>query len=179
MQNYEITYLTTEEDSDKIVAKIIAEHEGNVISEEDLGKKRLAYKIKKQEFAHFYTIKFISNGKNVIAINNLIQTQDNILRHLIVTKKIIKALEPITEKKETVAKKTKMVETKDIKIEKQVEAEIKEEKQKKAIKTSSKKTTTKTEIKKVTAKKVKEDKAKETKERLAALDEKLDEILKD
>jgi len=194
MHNYEITYLTVEEDKDKIVSTLISEHEGEITSEEYLGKKRLAYKIKKQEFANYYTIRFRVAGKNVITINNLLQTNENILRHLIVGKKVISSLTPVKEsKKESKDEVAPKVE--EIKVEPPKKEEItavKLETEKKIEKVTPKKApvakkTAKVEEKpkksdKVIAKaptKAKKDDATEAKERMAALEEKLDEILKD
>lgn len=189
MQNYEITYLTKDEDNEKIVSTLITEHEGKVTSEETLGKKRLAYPIKKEEFAIFYTIKFTASAVNAVTINNLIQGHSNILRHLIVTKKALTALNPERkdrdiEKKNTtkdtsvVAPKPQAETIKPVKAEKPIaKSEKTKSKTIEKPKAEIKKTPTKSKISKKTT--TSKNKTKETEDRLAALDEKLDEILKD
>lgn len=177
MHNFEITYLRADEEIESSIKQLIESLGGKITSEETLGKKRLVYTIKKQDFAYFYTIRFSLEGKQIFALSNLVKQRPEVLRHIIVSKKIISELAPkqskpkekpeIKEKSEPEVKETKPVESKKTK----TTAEDK------PIKSQTKKVTPKLKKEKISDKKPIKD--KETKERLAALDEKLDELLKD
>lgn len=90
MNRYELTVLVNPNSEDEAkdalnrVAKIIADVQGKIISEEDQGKKRLEYKIKNETHAtfHFYVLELASEA--VSKVDQALNITDGILRHLIV-----------------------------------------------------------------------------------------------
>ncbi len=191
LNNFEITYLTSEEDTEKIIENIIINSGGIIFSTEFLGKKRLAYKIRKQEFANIYTIRFQIAPDVILTVNKLIQDNPITIRHLIIAKKVLTSIAPVnTDKKDkssqemTLEKPTK-TEDKKLSEEKkspkpQTKTKATEDKKAKVDTLETSKETKKvTKDKKITKKPAKTTKDEDTKSRLAELDKKLDEILKD
>lgn len=163
MKQYEITYLTQEDLKEKPVAKEIEELGGKIISALPLGQKQLVYKIKKAKEAYFTTVIFDIEGEKVVDLNRKLDLKDEILRHLIVILKLPKEILPKAPK--AVKEKTVEIETPKV--------ELPEEKiEEKAAETPKPTKAVKAE------KETKESKIEE-KERLKALDKKLDELLKE
>ncbi|MBU1163990.1 30S ribosomal protein S6 [Patescibacteria group bacterium] len=95
--HYELLYILsgqfTEEEVEKIketIKKLIAKFEGIVSLEDSLGKKRLAYPIKKIMQGYYLLVEFNLDGQNLIKLNDEIKLEPKVLRHLI-TKKVITA----------------------------------------------------------------------------------------
>lgn len=93
MRQYELTVLihpdlemNLQPALDKIV-KIVDEAGGKITKEVNEGKKRLASKVKKQEFAVYYYYELdLPVGKNVTKkVTSSLDIQDEFLRHLLVT----------------------------------------------------------------------------------------------
>ena len=91
MKQYELTVLihpdlemNTAPATDKVV-KLIEDNGGEIIKENSEGKKRLAYPIKKQEFAvyHYYEVNLPADAPMKIA--NVLNITDEIIRYLLVT----------------------------------------------------------------------------------------------
>jgi ribosomal protein S6 len=202
---YEITFITKEE-KDPVVKSTIEGMEGKILSENLLGRKKFVYPIKKEEAGFYTSYIFELEPQKVNKLNSALRLKNQILRYLIVAKKIIIA-KPIKEKNKEVKTTEETKKPEQITAEKPEEKIIKKEIKKTTTKT--KKQTTKKTIKPVSEvadkiekseenakekaneepkeKNVKEESKipaeKETvsdeKERLKALEDKLEEILKD
>jgi len=92
MPQYELMYLLGSHVADEEVPKISAsilkfaeDFGGTEIKETQLGKKKLAYPIKKTRNGHYIVVNFSMDGKNINAFDSKIRTRDtNIIRYLIV-----------------------------------------------------------------------------------------------
>ena len=90
MKDYELTVLIhpdLEMNPDPALDKVrktIAQAGGNITKEEDDGKKRLSYKIGKQEFAlyYYFDVSLPSDAPSKISSN--LNITDEVLRHLLV-----------------------------------------------------------------------------------------------
>ena len=88
---YEILYIVSNEFSedevrgiDNKVQKIIEDNNSKIIEKESLGKKRLAYKIKKFDYGYYNLIIFDTGRENVTKIDRLVRQMREILRYCIV-----------------------------------------------------------------------------------------------
>lgn len=160
--NYEILFIIpnkfTEEEAKKVISNvktIIETSEGKITNEEYWGKKKLAYKIKNNEYGYYSLCEFDLERKNLEALNKNIRLNNEVLRHQIV------AVKPKTEEE---IKKNEEIKAK---IDSKKEDEAKEEAKKESVKEDKKEEKT---DKKKTSK-------KESKENLKDLDEKLEGIL--
>jgi small subunit ribosomal protein S6 len=90
MKEYELTVLIhpdLEIDIEtplKKVRDLIASANGEIISEENWGKKRLAYKIKKQDFAVYAFFDISLPSEAPLKISNTLNITDEVLRYLLV-----------------------------------------------------------------------------------------------
>jgi len=89
INTYELTLLIdpdlSEFDLNKLIDKVktlIKSNEGNLIKEHSWGKKQLAYPINKQEFGFYHTLVFELSTENVALINQELQLNAQIIRHL-------------------------------------------------------------------------------------------------
>ena len=133
MKQYELTYLITSELSEdegralsEKVTSFVQDEGGLLINSQIfIAKKQLAYPIKKQTQAHLVTLIFQLNPEKLAALEIRLKKEENILRYLIIMKKVRKALpklrrrltpsiEPVPGKEEGRIKKEKKVELKDI-----------------------------------------------------------------
>lgn len=191
---YEITFITLDEEKNKLVKKILEEHKAKINLELPLGKKTFAYPIKKEKAGYYTTFYFDIAGSELASVNKIMQAEKEILRFL-----LIKSEQNIEEVKAYLTKEKKPIVKKDASeqenaIEETVEdeavendlpvvtnekesAEVKEETPKKAKKEVKK--VKKTVVKEKT--KVAKPETKETQgqDRIKKLEEKLDELLKE
>lgn len=68
------------------VKKMIADAEGEVVREENEGKKRLAYPIKKQDFAVYYAFELKLPAAAPARISSQLNITEEIIRYLLVQK---------------------------------------------------------------------------------------------
>lgn len=145
MRNYELTYILSSELSEKDIPKISEKIKGlfagKIVKEDYWGKKRFAYPIKKfgkkYEDGFYLTLHFQTEPEKIEELERKLKLEEEILRHLIVSKKEKKVIEK----------------PKEIKKPKKVKVKPKVERPK--------------------------PKIKEEKKRIKALEEKLEEILKE
>lgn len=90
------------------ISEIITKHQGVVVKEEEIGKKKLAYMIKHTRHGYYVLNTFKVNPAKTNVINQEIELMPEILRHKIVTKEYIK---PIIFKENSVESKTKKIVT--------------------------------------------------------------------
>lgn len=90
MKDYELTVLIhpdLETDLDKPLAKvrdIITAAGGSVISEDNWGKKKLAYPIKREEFAVYVYMDVSLPAEAPLKISNTLNITDEVIRYLLV-----------------------------------------------------------------------------------------------
>lgn len=154
--NYEICYIipssyTVDETKpiDEQVKKLITEHNGQINKEDDLGKLKFAYPIKNISHGYYHLLEFDMPRKNLQKLNSALRLTSEVLRFIIVKKKI-KTAKEIKQEQEL---QEKLAKKKEQDIEK-IKEEKKEEKEKPAKK-----------------------EGKEGKISIEDLDKKLDEIL--
>jgi small subunit ribosomal protein S6 len=92
MPRYELMYILASSVSDdqipqttQGIEQFVVDNGGSEISHEELGKKKLAYPIKKTRNGHYGVITFTAEGKGVNALDAKLRTQKaTIIRHIIV-----------------------------------------------------------------------------------------------
>ena len=78
-----------EEDRDKVIKDIekqISSAKGKVMDVERIGKKKLAYKIKKRSEGVYVNIKFEAHSKGIVALNKKLKMKEDIFRIFILRK---------------------------------------------------------------------------------------------
>ncbi len=91
MKEYELTVLIhpdLEVDIEtplKKVRDLVTTNGGNIISEDNWGKKRLAYTIKKEDFAVYVYFDISLPSDAPLKISNTLNITDEVLRYLLVT----------------------------------------------------------------------------------------------
>ncbi|MBR3628570.1 MAG: 30S ribosomal protein S6 [Elusimicrobia bacterium] len=130
--SYECTFICSPElDSTKIedlvakVSKIIETAEGKIKNLQQLGKRKLAYNIKKFREGNYVYVEFDANGSVVLSLENFFKVNDDVIRFLTVK---------VEEKKKKAVKKTKVVEKKQ---EVAVEAPVEEKKEEETVNAES------------------------------------------
>ena len=90
MKEYELTVLIhpdLETDLDApltVVRKLVTGNGGKIVSEDAWGKKRLAYKIKGQDFAVYHYMEVELPADAPLKISNTLNITDGIIRYLLV-----------------------------------------------------------------------------------------------
>jgi len=205
LKNYELLYIIhpdLEGTSDKVLEKVagfIKKTNGDIVSQEDWGKRKLAYQVSKNDFGVYVLVNFTTESTKVAEIEKNLRLSEEILRSIIVVLPEMKAPKKSKKEKKTVvagAEKTITVEATEIAKDKAKKepskktTEVKtktvetvEEKEKDAVEEVKNETgidrieVAKKAIKK-TEKPKKEAKPEDEKARLKKLDEKLEELLK-
>jgi small subunit ribosomal protein S6 len=179
LKNYELLYILhpdLEGSSDKVSEKVsnfIKKADGEVTNQEDWGKRKLAYKIAKNDFGVYVLVNFTLPSEKLPEIERDLRLSEEIIRFLVV------ALPEEKEIKEEKPKRAKKTEDKPVEQETETGKE-KPAKEEKAVKKPAKKAAEKTEKAPVKVeKKTKKEEAETEKERMKKLDEKLEEILGD
>jgi small subunit ribosomal protein S6 len=180
-KNYELLYIVhpdLEGSTDKVTEKVtgfINRPGGKVTSQEDWGKRKLAYPISKNDFGVYVLVNFTIDSEKLSDVERDMRLSEEVLRSMIVVVPDLKEVTPRVKKDKPEAKVEKV----------EAPASIIVSDEKPAKKTAAKKDVAKTEEVEAPAKKAAVKKAapkKETKAeeaaRLKKLDEKLDELLK-
>ena len=87
---YELTILLKTSASSKDVEKLISDikeiikKEGKILKEEDMGKRRLAYSIRKENEANFRLITLETMGADLALLSSKIRMEEAVLRHLFI-----------------------------------------------------------------------------------------------
>lgn len=92
MKYYEAIYIAHPNLEDSGLAKLVEatkgainKRGGEIVYEEVMGKKRLAYPIEKQRFGTYVLLQFTSEGAKNVQLNQDIELMDNVLAHMIVS----------------------------------------------------------------------------------------------
>ena len=187
MKIYEITFITTEDLKDKPIKAVLDGLGGKILNISSAGQKSFAYKIEKQDRGFYTTVVFELEPEKVVGLNNKLNLDNEILRHLLISAEH----RPVEEKPKKIKEKTtEITEPLPTEITEPAPTEIIEEPVKEIEIAPVKPAKTAKIVKpkqKIVAKPTKESKAvKELtdepvseEERLEALDKKLEELLKE
>ncbi len=110
MNEYELTVLIhpdLEADLDKAMDKVralVTDNGGEITKEDNWGKKRLAYAIKREDFAVYVYLEVKLPATAPLKISNVLNITDEVLRYLLV-KVDDKAKQALLEQKEREAKR--------------------------------------------------------------------------
>ena len=93
MDKYEIMFIvknTIEEEKVKKIADslkdLITNDKGNIIDFKEIGKRKLAYPIKKEVTGTYYVMTVEANHDTIKEFNRKVSINENVLRHLIIKK---------------------------------------------------------------------------------------------
>ncbi|KAK7303651.1 hypothetical protein RJT34_14563 [Clitoria ternatea] len=90
LRHYEIVYLIHEKHEDEVAAvnekvqDFLREKKGRVWRLNDWGMRRLAYKIKKANNAHYILMNFELDAKYINEFKNLLDKDERVIRHLVI-----------------------------------------------------------------------------------------------
>ena len=96
MRNYELVVLLhpdLEIDADSTITKVeklVTDAGGKVIKRDNWGKKRLAYRIKKHDFAVYVYFKVQLEPAAVQPLENILGITEEVIRHLLVSELVVK-----------------------------------------------------------------------------------------
>ncbi len=100
MKEYELTVLIhpdLEADLETplgVIRDIVTKNKGKVVSEDNWGKKRLAYRIAKEDFAVYVQFQLELPASAVAKVDGTLNITDSVLRHLLVSVDLrVKALQ--------------------------------------------------------------------------------------
>lgn len=89
-KNYEVMFIVKsmeEEATEAIIARVqdlITRNGGTVNNLDRMGKKRLAYEVRKQTEGYYVLVEFSIEPAQIKEIDRVIKINENIIRHLIV-----------------------------------------------------------------------------------------------
>ena len=93
MENYEIMFIvknTIEDDANKKVAdslqELITKDKGKIIEFKEMGKRKLAYPIKKELTGTYYVMTVSCAHETIKEFDRKVLINENVLRHLIIKK---------------------------------------------------------------------------------------------
>lgn len=112
MQSYQLTLLIKEKLDEKARTGLIDDVKknfSNLIKEDLWGIRSLAYEIKHADKAYYANFEFESEPQAVITLDKNIRLNEDIIRYLLVKKKIIK-IRKTAKKKDEIEAKTEKVE---------------------------------------------------------------------
>ena len=118
VKEYELTVLIhpdLETDLDKALGKVkslVTDNGGEIIKEDNWGKKKLAYQIKREDFAIYVYFEVNLPADAPLKISNTLNITDEVLRYLLV-KADDKARQALAEQKEREANVDKEVASED------------------------------------------------------------------
>ena len=91
MREYELTVLLHPDLEKEIktalkkVRAIVTDNGGKIVSEDNWGKNRLAYRIKKEDFAVYVYFELLLPGESNAKISSIFNITDEVLRYLLVS----------------------------------------------------------------------------------------------
>lgn len=92
MNAYEVVIILTkkisEEQAEETKSKIsdLISSNGEVVSVDDWGMKKLAYEIKKEQEGHYYLYTFNSNPEFIAEFERILRIDDSVLKHMVIKK---------------------------------------------------------------------------------------------
>jgi small subunit ribosomal protein S6 len=82
MNKYELTVIVRNEGDIEVVKKLLESYEGKIIEEKKWGKRELAYPIKKETSAFYFTYQLEVGGSNISDFKKKLNFDDKVLRYL-------------------------------------------------------------------------------------------------
>ena len=102
MNRYETVFLShqdlSEEDIEALTGQaveILQQNSGELIQVQQWGKKKLAYKIKKENRAYYTLLDYTSGGEAILALERMLRLSDKVLKYLTIKQKDITDLEEV------------------------------------------------------------------------------------
>ena len=92
MNAYEAVIILTkkisEEQAEETKNKIsdLISSNGEVVSVDDWGMKKLAYEVKKEQEGHYYLYTFNSNPEFIAEFERILRIDDTVLKHMVIKK---------------------------------------------------------------------------------------------
>ncbi len=83
-KNYEIAFLAKSEEERKEIINILEQHKFSIIGEGQVSRIKLAYPIKKENFAYFGYLHFSGEPASVVKLTEKLKTNSKILRFSVV-----------------------------------------------------------------------------------------------
>jgi len=159
------------------VKELLQAQKAEITKEENLGKQKFAYPINHIHQGTYVVLEFDMDGENLKKLDDQLRLKNEVLRHLII-KKRIKTAEEIAreEKMQERQRKEKQEELKQM--EEEVKEKVKKSEEEASLSVPKPKEEPQKE-EKPTEVEIKEDKKDDKKSTLEDLDKKLDEILTD
>jgi len=184
MKNYEITFITQEDQKEKPVKTILEGLNGKILNTSSLGQKTLAFPIKKEKSGFYTTVNFEIEPEKLTDLNKKLALEEEILRFLIVNIQpaaAIAELPAISKTEITEPQPTEIIvePKKEVIIEPETEIVELKEKAVKPKKTVKEKVVKEKPVKASKAVKELIEEPVSEEERLDALDKKLEELLKE
>ena len=90
MNKYETVMIldctTTEENRNNAIEKVknYIKRNGEIKKTEDIGKRKLAYEIKKNKEGYYYIIEFITNPENIVELERIYRITNEILKFIVI-----------------------------------------------------------------------------------------------
>jgi ribosomal protein S6 len=107
-KNYEIDFLAKSEENRKGIIEILKKYQLSVINEGKISKIKLAFPVKKENFAYLGHLSFSGHPQDVKNLSDQLKTNIEILRFLIVHQPIVK------ESESEAAEQTPLTQTKHL-----------------------------------------------------------------
>lgn len=88
MNNYESIIIINDEISEERKEEVVNKFttflndNGNVTKVEDLGKKRLAYEVKKHQYGYYFIFEFDTESSNIAELERLYRITDEVLKFI-------------------------------------------------------------------------------------------------
>ena len=78
----------TDEKRNKTINKFynFIANNGTITNKEEMGKRKLAYTIKKHEYAYYYVIEYETKAENILELERLCRITDEVLKFMTVKK---------------------------------------------------------------------------------------------
>ena len=92
MNKYETVILLdeniTEEQRLAVISKIenYIKENGEITNEENIGRRKLAYQVRMQDYAYYYIIEFSTEPQNISELERIYRITDEILKFIVVRK---------------------------------------------------------------------------------------------
>jgi len=92
MRTYELTYIVPGEFEEKEIPKVTEKvkkllSDGKIIKEKFWGKRKLAYPIKKNDWGFYITVVLETEPENIKKIESKLKLEEDVIRHLIISTK--------------------------------------------------------------------------------------------
>ncbi len=102
---YEITFLVKTDKTNEDVLSVLAQNNAAVDAANDIGERELAYKIAKQQRAHYWSVLFACDPSALVKIEKALRIKKDVLRFLIISR-LREAEKPVAKPRAETTKAT-------------------------------------------------------------------------